>query len=189
METRSIPAVSADAAGTPDGFLTPYLRSFRFFEAVGNSGHKVFAIWPGTELAKIPASLDRVDQATPMEQIFDLDDSPADVGFPTGAINSATVVEVSSAAGQAWMDALQIAGGARIWTPNARYYLFDYIEQFAVPWKNCAIPGLRVLNDGEWIPYPGSFIDGLLVHWEYDPWAVGTYPLPNQFWGATSLTG
>lgn len=116
------------------------------------------------------------------ESIEYLDDSEAEVGFPTGAMNKITVVEVSSEEAQHWMEELELEPGARIWTPESRFYLFDYVEPSVLRSVKSPVPGLRFLNDGDWIPYPGNLMDGHLVHWEHDPWAVGTYPLPKEFW-------
>lgn len=144
---------------TPDKFLTPYLRRNRFFEAVRNSRHKVFPLWPGGSRDFAELIRDVFDDSDE-EAIAVLDDSDAYVGFPVGAINYVTVVEVRSAIAQAWMDTLKLNPGARIWTPTARYYLFDHIGQTSRSVIECSVPGIRILNDGEWIPYPGNLADG-----------------------------
>lgn len=165
-----------------DEFLVPHLRRHRFWEAVGNSNHKVFPLWPGGCHHIPPLHQGIFDRDVDDESIQYLDDSDAEVAFPTGAINQTTVIEVSSGIGQDLMDGLELEQGARIWTPKARYYLFGYIETSALPETECMIRGLRVLNDGDWIPYPGNLMDGHLVPWEHDPWAVGTHPFPREFW-------
>lgn len=165
-------------------FMIPYLRRHRFWEAAFNTRYKVFPLWPGHDrgIPDRPALF--VDYQTKDDEVSYLDESDADIGFPTGAINQVTGVEVTSPGGQEWMDYLELEPGAQIWTPQARFYLFDYIEPSALPAANRPFPGLRIVNDGEWIPHPGSLMDGHLVHWEHDPWAVGTHPLPAKYWDA-----
>lgn len=164
--------------------LIPYLRRNRFWEATRINTHVVFPLSPGDDLG-IPSQPDQfVDQQTQDANIAFLDESDADVGFLTGAINEVTVVEVANPDGQEWMDYLELEPGAQIWTPTARFYLFDYLEPTALPETRRPFTGLRIVNDGEWIPYPGSLIDGDLVHWENDPWAFGTHPLPADYWNA-----
>lgn len=126
--------------------------------------------------------LDAIVDEADEQAIFDLDGSDVEIGFLTGLINNCTVVEVRDAIGQDWMDELGLQPGARIWTPTARYYLFNYIEARVKDLPKCAAPGLRVLNDGDWTPYPGNLMEGHLVHWEHDPWEFGTHPLPDEFW-------
>ncbi len=164
-------------------YLISHLRRNRFFEAVFNSGgDKVFPVPPGDQPSDLASLLETiVDHKIPEEVIWDLDDSLADVGFPTGAINEITVIEVSRPTGQEFMDELELQT-AQIWTPRARYYLFDHIEPSKLHMARCVSAELRVVNDGEWIPYPGSDMNGHLVHWEQDRWAVGTCPLPSEFW-------
>jgi hypothetical protein len=161
-------------------FLVPYLRRRRFWEAIRVNNHKVFPLWPGS-CHELPA-LNRgiFDQDVDDESISYLEEREAEIAFPTGAINQTTVVEVTSALSQELMDEVVQEQGAQIWTPQARYYLFDYVEPSALPASARISRGLRILNDGEWIPYPGNLMDGHLVHWEHDPWAVGTHPLPGE---------
>ena len=161
-------------------FLTPYQHRHRFWEAIWNSHHKVFPLWPGGnhEIPELHRGI--FDQSVDDESILYLDESDADVAFPIGAINQTTVVEVSSALGQDLIDEFDLELGARIWTPTARYYLFNYIEPSALGSAKHAVAGLRIVSDGEWIPYPGNIMDGHLVHWEHDPWAVGTHPMPED---------
>lgn len=107
------------------------------------------------------ATLDDSDE----QAILDMDESNAEVGFLTGMVNHVTVVGVHNAVGQGWMDSLKLQPGARMWTPAARYYLFDYIEATESDLAaKCAVPGLRIQNDGDWIPYSGNIMDGHLVH-------------------------
>lgn len=160
-------------------FLTPHLRRHRFSKAIGNI-HKVFPLWPGGSRDYARLLLDIWDYDTDAELISYMDESVADVGFPTGAINKTTVVEVSSETGQDLIDELELEPGATTWTPKARYYFFNYIEPSVLGSANRPIKGLRISNDGEWIPYPGSHMDGHLVHWEHEPWFVGTHPMPQE---------
>lgn len=166
----------------PNHFLAPYLHRNRFFEAVRHSRHRVAPIWPlepeeNSELLK--RSFDRDVEA---EELALLDDSDAEVAFPAGAINSTTVVEVASPPAQAWLDQLSVSDTPRFWTPEARYYLFTYVETSALPAQGCQPPGLRFLNDGDWITYPGNLMDGYLIHWEVDPWYEDPKPLPQELW-------
>ena len=161
------------------GFLTPYQHRHRFFEAVECNCHNVISIPCGSSIGNMPRLTQTIVE---LHEIWDLDKSANEVGFLTGAINQTTVVAVTSSVGQNLMDELELEPSARIWTPTARYYLFDYIEPTASCLSKCKVPGLRIVNDGEWIPYPGNLMDGYLVHWEHDPWTVGTHPLPDEFW-------
>lgn len=163
-------------------FMTPNVRRNRFWEAIRINKHKVFPLWPGGCYNTTPNYRDIFDQNVDDDSILYLDEREADVAFPTGMINGTTVIEVTSAAAQDVMDELDVEQGAQIWTPRARYYLFDYIKPTDLQSSECVVQGLRLMNDGDWIHYPGNWMDGFLVHWEHDPWAVGTYPLPRAFW-------
>ena len=163
-------------------FMPPHLRRNRFWEAIRTNNHKVFPLRPGRCYDTTPNHRYIFDQNVDDESIFYLEEREADVAFPTGAINGTTVIEVTSALAQDSMDELDLEQGAQIWTPRARYFLFDYIKPSDLQSSECVARGLRLVNDGEWIHYPGNWMDGFLVHWEHDPWAVGTHPFPREFW-------
>ena len=163
--------------------MTPHLRKRRFWEAIRVHNHKVFPLWPGGS-DHIPEG-GIFDERVDDESIFYLEEREADVAFPTGVINETTVIEVTSALAQEMMDELDVEQGAQIWTPRARYFLFDYIERSELKGE-CMFHGLRIVGDGEWIHYPGNWMDGYLVHWEHNPRAVGTQPFPREFWDEIS---
>lgn len=163
-----------------DQFLLPHERRYRFWEAIRNNNHKVFPLWPGRREDISSANWGMFDQDSDEESIDYLDESDAEVAFPLGAINQTTAVAVTSSFGQDRMDELLPTSGARIWTPVARYYLFDQLDPKSPPTARRPINGLRLLGDGEWIHYPGSLLNGHLVHWEFHPWEVGTRPMPTE---------
>ena len=145
----------------PRPFPTPYLRRHRFHEAVANSGHKVFAIPPGTSTKEIPA-LGRMlidKQSYDEGRIWQFDEAAQD-----------------------WLDDLELETTPTIWTPDARYYLFDYVKPDRLAAAKCPVPGARLFNDCDWIPYPGSWLNGQLVHWEFEPCWFEKLDLPVQFW-------
>lgn len=158
--------------------MTSRLRRHRFWDAIRTNYHKVFPLWPGVP-DDIP-NLGIFDESVDDELIFYLEERKADVAFPTGAINQTTIIEVTSALAQDMMDELDLELGPQIWTPRARYFLFDYIEPSELKPGECVFDGLRIVSDGEWIHYPGNWMDGYLVHWEYDPCAVRTHPFPRE---------
>lgn len=168
----------------PRPFPTPYLRRHRFHEAVANSHHKVFAIPPGTPSEEIPdlAKMLLDEQIHDQECISQFDKSAFEIGFPTGAVNGTTVLGIFDQAAQDWLDELELEEMPTIWAPDGRYYLFEYVKPDRFALANCPVPGARLFNDSDWIPYPGSSVNGRLVHWEFDPWAFDTIELPDQFW-------
>lgn len=164
-------------------FLAPYLRRHRFSEAVYTSRHSVFPVHPGAKRGVTGHHINSlVDLKVPREQIAGLDAGQAEVGFPVGVINDTTVIEVRSAAAQAWMDELENMETPQIWTPEARYFLYRRVADYNLPPADDLMEGLRLVNDGEWIPYPGNIMAGQLVHWEFEPSAVAYSQLPYLLW-------
>lgn len=162
-------------------FLVPHQRRNRVWNAIRNNGHKVVPIWPGPAHESLPLQRDIFDQSVDDESIEYLEEREAELAFPTGEINQATAVEVTTALAQDLMDELASNQGAPIWTPHARYYLFDYVEPSKFQTGERMFRGLSILNDGQWLPYPGNLIDGHLVHWEHEPFEAGAHPLPREF--------
>lgn len=161
-------------------FLIPYVRRRRFWEAIRVNNHKVFPLWAGG-CHKVPLPHQGIfDQSVDDKSISYLEEREAEVAFPTGAINHATAIEVTSAIGQELMDVYVQEQAAQIWTPNARYYVFDYIQPSDLPLQEHLFSGLRIFNDGDWMPYPGNLIDGHIVHWEHDPFEADGHPLPRD---------
>ncbi|TCJ39583.1 hypothetical protein [Parafrankia sp. BMG5.11] len=140
----------------------------------------MIVVCPGGCIGHNPNLEDICDGLSDNETIADLDESDALVGFPVGLINRVTVLEVSSAPGQELVENLDLHDTPRFWTPAARFYLFEYVVPSAVLPGNRLVPGLRLLTDGDCTTYPGNLVDGQLVHWEMDPWAVGLQPLPQE---------
>lgn len=173
----------------PRPFPTPYLRRHRFHEAVANSGHKVFAIPPGTSTEKIPALARMlIEEGTRYQDyIWDSDEGAFEIGLPTGAVNATTVLGVFDEATQEWIDDLELETTPTIWAPDARYYLFDHVKPDLLALAKCPVPGARLYNDGDWIPYPGSWVKGQLVHWEFEPSWLETIKLPAEFWGSARV--
>lgn len=163
-------------------FLIPYSHRHRFFVAVQHNGHKVASIWPWGPRDPDQWLREMYDQDCDADSLSDVDNSDAEVGFPVGSINGVTVLEVWNAAGQDWVDKLDpyVQDTPRIWSPNARHYLFKYVEPSALALADQLPSGLRLLNDGDWISYPGNLIDGQLVHWEIDMCFDNPLPLPPE---------
>lgn len=169
-------------------FLVPHQRRNRVWNAIRNNGHKVVPIWPGASDESLPLKRVIFDQNVDDESIEYLQEREAELAFPTGAINQTTAVEVTTALAQDLMDELASDQGAQIWTPHARYYLFDYIDPSVMQAGERISTGLRILNDGQWLPYPGNLIDGHLVHWEHEPFEVGSHPFPRELLDFVSPT-
>ena len=162
-------------------FLTPRRRRHRFSEAV-RDGYKVLPFWPGDAPSLPQYITDIISPSACEESLWYLDEGDAEVSFPVGEINSATVLEVSSEAGQEWLDTLDVWDTPQFWTPEARYYLFRHVQTAELPPPNKLLPGLRLLNDGDMIIYPGSMAHGQLVHWEIEPYYAAPMPLPCEIW-------
>lgn len=167
----------------PRPFPTPYLRRHRFHEAIANSHHKVFAIPPGTAPEDIPALARMlIEKGTASkDHLWDFDEGQFEIGFPIGSVNDTTVLSVFDARAQDWVDELELEQMPTIWSPDARYYLFNYVKPDWLALASCPVSGLRLLNDGQWIPYPGSWQDGQLVHWEFEPAWFEKLDLPQEF--------
>lgn len=80
------------------------------------------------------------------------------------------------------MDELELETMPTIWTPDARYYLFNYVPPDRLASAKCPVPGARLLSDGDWIPYPGSWVKGQLAHWEFEPSWFEKIDLPDELW-------
>lgn len=89
---------------------------------------------------------------------------------------------MSGPTGQEFMDELELHT-AKIWTPRARYYLFDHIEPSSPHMARCVSSELRVVNDGEWIPYR-SRLRALpaLIHLLQDTYGVTPESLGKAVW-------
>ena len=168
----------------PRPFPTPYLRRHRFHEAVANSGHKVFAIPLGIAAEEIPALARMLIEkgTTSEDHLWDFDEGQFEIGLPVGSVNDTTVLGVFDEPAQDWVDELELETMPTIWTPDARYYLFNYVKPDRLAAANCPVPGARLLGDGDWVPYPGSWVNGQLVHWEFEPCWFEKLDLPVQFW-------
>ena len=175
----------------PRPFPTPYLRRHRFHEAVANSGHKVFAVPPGISNEDVPGLPRKlIEYGTPsQDHVCDLDLSTFEVGFPTGSVNGTTVLGVFDEAAQDWLDDLELEITPTVWAPDARYYLFDYAKPDLLALAECPVLGARLFNDGAWIPYPGSWVKGQLVHWEFEPSWFEKVKLSSEFWGGAREGG
>lgn len=158
-------------------YKTPYLRRHRFFEAIAY--HKVVPLWPGGCDDHATLVRDLFDRSTDDEAIAYFDFREPEVGFPA-ALNDVTVLEVYSATGLETISELEVDDTPRVWTPHARYYLFKFVDpSMRVP-SDYMCPGLRWLPDDEWMPYPGTMIEGRLVHWEISPNDFDPMPLPEE---------
>lgn len=159
-------------------YKTPALRRYRFSEAV--FFHKVVPLWPrgcNDYDTLVPHLFDRKTDA---ESIDYLNFRDAEVGFPA-ALNDVTVVEVFSATGLERIADLDVDGTPRVWTPHSRYVLFKYVEPHKCLPSDHLAPGLRFLGEHEFMPYPGTMIEGQLVHWEVSPDHFSPMELPAEF--------
>ncbi|MCW1401059.1 hypothetical protein OKA06_01470 [Novosphingobium sp. MW5] len=93
-------------------------------------------------------------------------------------MNDVTVLEVYTATGLEQIFGLDAKDTSRVWTPQARYYLFKFVEPSER--SEHLGPGLRFLGDDEWMPYPGTMIEGQLAHWEISPDDYSPMPLPEE---------
>lgn len=119
------------------------------------------------------------DSSTDYEGIEYLDFREPEIGF-LAALNDVTVLEVYSATGLEMINGLEANDTPRVWTPQARYYLFKFVEPSdRLPSKYLG-PGLRWLCEDEWMPFPGTMIGGQLVHWEVDCVFDHPMPLPDE---------
>lgn len=160
-------------------FMTPYLRQARFQEAA--FFHKVAPRWPNDgQFADNLHLLDLWDRTTPHEDVADLDCGIAEVGF-IPEVNNVAVLEVCSETGQERIVGLGIFDTPRVWTPKARYYLFKHVDPSTLAPAESLTPGLRFLGEREFMPYPGTMIDGQMVHWEVSPYDFRPMPLPEEF--------
>lgn len=177
--------MSTERQFASDNFLTPFLRRHRFAEAVWYR-YKIWPMWPGSEPLLPRVEQDILSMSACAESIAYLDEHDADVGFPAGAINGVTVLEVRTEEAQDWLDALNVFETPRIWSPRARYYLFQYMASSELVPSERLVSGLSFLNDGDWIRFPGSMMDGQLVHWEVDPHYASPMPLPIALRNSTA---
>lgn len=173
----------------PRPFPTPYLRRHRFHEAIANSHHKVFAIPSATSPEEIPALARMlIEEGTcSQDHIWNFDEGPFEIGLPTGAVNATTVLGVFDIEAQDWVDHLELETTPTIWAPDARYYLFDHVKPDMLALAKCPVLGTRLFSDGDWIPYPGSWVNGQLVHWEFEPSWFEKVKLPAEFWGGARV--
>lgn len=159
-------------------YKTPYLRRHRFHEAV--TYHKVVPLWPGGchDLQMLLRGV--FDRTTDYESIEYLDFREPEVGF-LAKLNNVTVLEVYSATGLERVLDLEVEDTPRVWTPQARYYLFKFVDPAERLPSELLGPGLRWLRDDEWMPYPGTMIGSQLVHWEISPNDFAPMPLPDDW--------
>lgn len=174
----------------PLGPPAPRQPTNRFWLPLQVFGHRVF---PLKLLSEDPeghperTSLGLEDNL-PIEAIVDLDHSYHNIGMLCGTVSNTTVLAVTTERAQEWLDEQDIFTPS-VWTRRARYYFFNYVpgEMIQIPLHEpcgCSIPRdeLAILNDGEWIVYPGSmYEDGRLTYWETSPDEIEVADLPNQF--------
>lgn len=158
-------------------YKTPYLRRHRFHEAVAY--HKVVPLWPRGCHDPDIITRELFDRTTDCDAIAYFDFREPEVGFPP-KLNGVTVIEVYTATGLEQILDLEVDDTPRVWTPQARYYLFKFVEPSERVPPEFLGPGLRWLRDDEWMPYPGTMIDGQLVHWEVSPNDFDPMPLPGE---------
>lgn len=88
------------------------------------------------------------------------------VGLVCGKLSGVTVLEVTTHSAQIWIDEQDIPFTPHWLGRRSRCYLFNYVEDVPKPITDIR-PGLRLLNDGAHVIYPGSiYADGRLVYWE-----------------------
>jgi hypothetical protein len=159
-------------------FMTPYLRQARFREAAFI--HKVTPLWPDDSQFADDLHLRNIyDRTTPDEWVAELDCGDKEVGF-LPALNNVTAVEVRSEVGQNFINNLEVYDTPCVWTPTARYYLFALVDPSALAPAVSMVPGLRFLGEREFMPYPGTMIEGKLVHWEISPDFYEPMELPAE---------
>ncbi len=159
-------------------FMTPLLRQARFREAAFI--HKVTPLRPDDGLFADDLHLRNIyDRSSPHEWVAELDSGNKEVGF-IPALNSVTALEISSEVGQNFIEDLEVYDTPCVWTPTARYYLFDLVDPSALAPAVSMVPGLRFLGEREFMPYPGTIIDGQLVHWEISPDFYEPMDLPEK---------
>lgn len=159
-------------------FMTPFLRQARFREAAFI--HKVTPLRPDDGLFADDLHLRNIyDRSSPHEWVAELDSENKEVGF-IPALNSVTALEISSEVGQNFIEALDVYDTPCVWTPTARYYLFNLVDPSTLAPVESMVPGLRFLSQREFMPYPGTMIEGQLVHWDISPDFYEPMELPAE---------
>lgn len=159
----------------------PNLAPNRFWLPIRVYDHAVFPLMPCSD---VPLDREtRLEWEVPVnastdDEIEQLDFSPFNVGLHCGRPSDITVLEVTTQAAQLWLDEQDLPRTPHWLSRRARYYLFNYtpLADFLTEIQ----PGLRLLNDGTFVIYPGSIDeDGRLVYWEDCPDCAEVADLPD----------
>lgn len=161
-----------------DDYLPPHpiLPWDRFWFPIRIFRHAVIPLLPFSEEAVHDAAALPTDgnfDAVTDEEIDHLRFTHFNVGLVCGKLSGVTVLEVTTHSAQIWMAEQDLPATPQWLGRRSRCYLFDYVAD-ALPDPITEVrPGLRLLNDGAHVVYPGSiYDDGRLVYWEESPdWA------------------
>lgn len=154
----------------------PLVRTNRFWDALRNYKIAIIPLHPWSDIAISdcrPGTFE-IEICHPHlmtdEQIWDLELEEFNVGLACGAVSGCTVLAAETVEADEWVVGKGLPETGQSWSRVGRYYHFNYCPPEQLQGINLPVAGLRVLNDSDYLTYPGSVYEGgRIANWEIDP--------------------
>jgi hypothetical protein len=155
---------------------SPLLRTNRFWDALRYFNKAVIPLERGSD-TPVGGYWDGFpgvaicDPATMGDQdILDLECTDYNVGLACGAVSGCTLLAAETIEADEWIIQHNLPSTAQSWSRVGRYYHFRYCSPEQLRELRFPVSGVRILNDGDYMTYPGSvYDDGRIANWEIDP--------------------